>query len=377
MIASIFGVELAGEGLLAFLDLADGLALAEGLLRDHGLPVDLVEPVQDDVPDVLGVPFFCLEEVGLLGRLSLPVNLPPDGLLALLPHLLAHKAAHNLKQRAMLHLSLHDDVALPDLILEVAVTDVLDVQTHVSLLLEAAPQVVQEVISPEVDEGTTVQFILDGDVVVIRLFFELHPALLAHLPSRAVQAQAALDELHPELLLALHVHALYLAVRQLADVDQLVVVLPGREGMLRPALLHLLRLHVQEAVDLVAVGQVLHANASVGGLQVQEGDPRVVFGQALQQLGRMHQEDLELNSLVEEETIGVRLESNQATVLGPILVQICQVGRESELLLRGVQKHRPAVVLQIMLFDLMQCAYEVQTILMFLLIGEGKLHGCL
>lgn len=63
MITSKFGVELAGEGLLALLDLAEGLAFAEDLFCNHGLAVDLVESVQDYVSDVLGVALFCFEEV--------------------------------------------------------------------------------------------------------------------------------------------------------------------------------------------------------------------------------------------------------------------------------------------------------------------------
>ena len=216
---SKFRVKLAGEGLLAFLDLAEGLALAEDLLCDHGLAVDLVEPVQDDVPHVLGVSLFGLEQVGLSWGFSLSVDFLADGLFALLPHLLADEAAHHLEQRPVLHPRLHHDVALPHLILQVAVADVLDVQTHVPLLLEAAPEMVEEVISPQVNEMPAVQLVLDGDVVVIGLFFELHPAFLAHLAPRTAQVQPAFDELQPDLLLALHVDALDFALGQLADVD--------------------------------------------------------------------------------------------------------------------------------------------------------------
>ena len=102
----------------------------------------MVESVQDDVPDVLGVALFGLEEVGLPGRFPFPMDFLPDGLLALLPHLLAYIASHHLEQVTILSLGLHDDVALPDLILEVTVTDILDMQAHISLLLEAAPEVV-------------------------------------------------------------------------------------------------------------------------------------------------------------------------------------------------------------------------------------------
>lgn len=91
----------------------------------------------------------------------------PNGFLALLSHLFTYKTAHHLEQCPVFHSSLHDDVTLPDLILEISITDVLDMQTHDSLLLEAPPQMIQEVISPEIHEMPTVQFILNGDVVVI------------------------------------------------------------------------------------------------------------------------------------------------------------------------------------------------------------------
>lgn len=167
MITSKFGVELAGEGLLALLDLAEGLAFAEDLFCNHRLAVDLVESVQDYVSDVLGVALFCLEEVGLSWGFSFSVEFLPNGFFALLPHLLTHKTTHHLEQCPVLHSSLHDDVTLPDLILEISITDVLDMQTHDSLLLEAPPQMIQKVISPKVNKMPTVQFILDGDVIVI------------------------------------------------------------------------------------------------------------------------------------------------------------------------------------------------------------------
>lgn len=167
MRASKFGVELAGEGLLALLDLAEGLAFAEDLFCNHGLAVDLVEPVQDYVSDVLGVALFCLEEVGLSWGFSFSVELLPNGLFALLSHLLTHKTTYHLKQCPVFHPRLHDDVTLPDLVLQIPITDVLDMQTHDSLLLQAPPQMIQEVISPKVNKMPTVQFILNGDVVVI------------------------------------------------------------------------------------------------------------------------------------------------------------------------------------------------------------------
>lgn len=55
-------------------------------------------------------------------------------------------------------------------------------------------------------------------------------------------------------------------------------------------------------------------------------------------------------------------------------MQVGQIGCQSELLLRRIQKHRFAVILKIMLLDLMKDTDEVQTILVFLLISEGELH---
>lgn len=114
------------------------------------------------------------------------------------------------------------------------------------------------------------------------MFFELHPALLANLPSRAAQKQTALNELQPDLFLPLHVYALYFALGQLADIDQVVVVLSGREGMLRPTFLDLLSFHIQEADHIIAVAFVLHNNASVGGLEFYERDLVVIFGEGLE-----------------------------------------------------------------------------------------------
>lgn len=91
----------------------------------------------------------------------------PNGFFALLSHLLTYKTTHHLEQCPVFHPRLHDDVTLPDLILEIPITDVLDMQTHVSLLLQAPPQMIKEIISPEVHEMPTVQFILNSDVVVI------------------------------------------------------------------------------------------------------------------------------------------------------------------------------------------------------------------
>lgn len=88
----------------------------------------------------------------------------------------------------------------------------------------------------------------------------------------------------------------------------------------------------------------------------------------------MHEEDLGLNSLVEDQTIHIGLEGHQASVLSPLLMQVGEGGRQSQLLLRGIQKHRLPVILEIMLLDLMQGPYEVKAILVLLLIGEGELH---
>ena len=144
--------------------------------------------------------------------------------------------------------------------------------------------------------------------------------------------------------------------------------------MLGPAFLDLFRLHIQEADHVVAIAFVLNDYASVGGLQFDQRDLVVVLGEGLEQFGGMHEEDLELNSLVEDQTIHVRLEGHQASVLSPLLMQVGEGGRQSQLLFRGIQKHRLPVILEIMLLDLMQGPYEVKAILVLLLIGEGELH---
>lgn len=125
------------------------------------------------------------------------MDLPPNGLFSLLAHLLTNITAHYLEDSSKFSFSLKHQIALPDQVLLVTITNILDVKVGSTFFLQATSEMGEEVVAFKVKKASTAQFVFNHHIVILCLLLEDDTAFLTHFSSRSTHAYTFLNELDP------------------------------------------------------------------------------------------------------------------------------------------------------------------------------------
>lgn len=243
--------------------------------------------IDDDPPHLLDSALLSLHEE-VLPCLILMFLIPfqSQSVLSNLPHLFAEEALYDFLMVAEVGISLGEDVGVLDLLGEVGIVDHFDYQQTVSLLFEHLVEVVEQVVTFEVEEDAVPQFGLQVVEIEASLRGHVHlafPAVPAFLDS--AERDARRPKLHPQIVLAVpKIDCGQFLSRERADSDQLVVVLRSGLGVLRPLPLNLLAIDLDIGDQLLVLCLETHNHVLGGESEFNEGNLVLVLLEGPQHL---------------------------------------------------------------------------------------------